>query len=252
MAELYDRARPSYPEALVEDVLQIAPTPSPQRALEVGAGTGKATVLFARRGLSVLALEPSPAMAAVAERNCAAYPNVAIERTEFELWRPRGGTFGLVFCAQAWHWVSPELRYLRARAALRKGGALAAFWNRPDWAACAFRTELDEAYRRFAPELTANGPMHPAFAVSADLWSEWEQEIASAPGLARAEVRCYPWARRYRTEEYVRLLHTHSDHIVLDRHQRELLLAEVAAVLDRNGGGLHVSYVTRLCLARAV
>jgi hypothetical protein len=59
VADLYDHARPSYPSALVDDVVQYASTPdaAPNRAVEVGAGTGKATVLFAARGLDVLAIE---------------------------------------------------------------------------------------------------------------------------------------------------------------------------------------------------
>ena len=36
--------------------------------LEVGAGTGKATVLFAERGIPVVAIEPNAKMAAVARR----------------------------------------------------------------------------------------------------------------------------------------------------------------------------------------
>ena len=53
VAELYDRMRPSYPLALVDDVLAFAGV---GRALEVGAGTGKATVLFAARDVEVVAL----------------------------------------------------------------------------------------------------------------------------------------------------------------------------------------------------
>jgi hypothetical protein len=49
VAELYDQARPSYPAVLFDDVIAFAPQ-SP-RVLEVGAGTGKATVLLAERGL---------------------------------------------------------------------------------------------------------------------------------------------------------------------------------------------------------
>jgi len=47
VAELYDRSRPSYPPALVDDVLEFAGVGPGEadRALEVGAGTGKATVL---------------------------------------------------------------------------------------------------------------------------------------------------------------------------------------------------------------
>jgi SAM-dependent methyltransferase len=105
-------------------------------------------VLFAERGVSVVALEPSAEMAAVARRNCAAYSNVTIEETEFEPWRPDGRRFRLVFSAQAWHWLSPDVRCARARAALEPGGVLAAFWNIPDWPACELRDALGEVYER--------------------------------------------------------------------------------------------------------
>jgi len=48
-AELYDAVRPSYPDALADEVLARAG----RRVLEIGAGTGKATVVFARRGASI-------------------------------------------------------------------------------------------------------------------------------------------------------------------------------------------------------
>ena len=65
VAELYDRARAGYPEALIDDVISFAGGDGPSlRALEVGAGTGKATVGFASRDLEILALEPSADMAA--------------------------------------------------------------------------------------------------------------------------------------------------------------------------------------------
>jgi SAM-dependent methyltransferase len=251
VAELYDRARPSYPPALVADVLELVPSQSEPRALEVGAGTGKATMLFAERGVAVHALEPSPAMAVVAARNCAGYPNVEIERAEFEQWQRRDPEFPLLFSAQAWHWISPEHRYIKARSALAEGGVLAAFWNRPDWPACPLREQLDHAYRRAAPQLVADGPMHPSNTSSADIWREWERDIEAAPGFEQAEVRSYTWTSEYSSDEYTELLQTHSDHILLDRGRHDALLDEVAAVIDCNGGLLEIGYVTRLCLGRA-
>ena len=60
VAELYDGARAGYSEAVVDDVLHYLGGDSrARRALEVGAGTGKATVAFAARGLAIVALEPS-------------------------------------------------------------------------------------------------------------------------------------------------------------------------------------------------
>ncbi len=74
VAETYDRARPGYPDVVVDDIVARAPQTEGMRLLEVGCGTGKATVPFAARGFDLVALEPSEEMAAVARRNCASYP----------------------------------------------------------------------------------------------------------------------------------------------------------------------------------
>jgi len=67
VANQYERYRLDYPDELVDAVLQYAGGPL-RSALEVGAGTGKATRLFASRGIEVTALEPDAEMAPVLER----------------------------------------------------------------------------------------------------------------------------------------------------------------------------------------
>jgi SAM-dependent methyltransferase len=251
VAELYDRTRPSYPSALVDQLISIADLGPSQRLLEVGAGTGKATILFASRGVPVLAIEPSAEMAALARRNCAGFQGVQIEQSDFERWTPAGERFPLIYSAQAWHWIAPEVRYARARAALNDGGSLAAFWNRVDWDACELQGELQAAYRRAVPEFGVDGPMHPGNTGSPELWGDWSTEIASAPQFGQPEVRYFNWPCEYSTSEYVALLQTHSDHHLLAQARREALLAAVAQVLDRHGGCLRITYLTQLCLARA-
>jgi SAM-dependent methyltransferase len=248
VADLYDASRPSYPEALVDDVLGFAGAGESDRAVEVGAGTGKATVLFAARGLNVLGIEPSTEMAAVARRNCAGYDNVTIEETEFERWRPPGHEFKLVFSGQAWHWVSPETGYAVARAALSYGGALAAFWNRPDWSACDLSDEFGEAYRRNGHAHDTDDPMNPLARPGDGAWST---EIAAASGFNGAEVRRYPWHTDYTAAEYCALLSTHSPCLILDPPERERLLADVAAAIDGRGASFRMPYMTTLGLARA-
>jgi SAM-dependent methyltransferase len=248
VADLYDQSRPSYPEALVDGVLEYAGAGESDRAVEVGAGTGKATVLFAARGLNVLGIEPSAEMAAVARRNCAEYDNVTIEQIEFERWQPPGREFSLVFSGQAWHWVSPEAGYAVARAALDDGGALAAFWNRPDWSACDLRDEIGEAYRRNGRAGDSGDPMNPVARFEDDPWSA---EIAGASGFDSAEARSYRWHSDYTTAEYLALLGTHSACLILDTRDRERLLADIAAAIDGRGGSFRMPYVTLLGLARA-
>jgi SAM-dependent methyltransferase len=254
VAELYDRARPSYPSALVDDVLEFTGARPGDRAVEVGAGTGKATTLFASHGLRILALEPSHEMAAIARLRLAGHEDVTIEEIEFERWRPER-SFRLLFSGQAWHWIDPEVRYTRAREALVGGGTLAVFWNRPRWESSPLREELAGAYRRTVPELgegsTGAGPMHPDVQAPPAWWGDWTRELGGAAGFERPRPRSYSWIEAYTSEQYVELLQTHSDHIVLADAQRRALVDAVAGVIDRHGGTLTLEYVTALWLARA-
>jgi SAM-dependent methyltransferase len=248
VADLYDQARPSYPSALVDDVLEYARAGEGDRAVEVGAGTGKATVLFAARGLNVVAIEPSAEMAAIARRNCDGYPNVRIEETGFERWRPDGHNFRLLFSGQAWHWIAPDVRHVAARAALEQGGALAAFWNVPDWSTSDLREELAEVYRRHGRDGDTDDPMNP-LARSGEV--DWATEIAGASGFDGAEVRRYPWHSDYTTAEYLDLLGTHSACLVLGEPEREGMLTDIGAAIDGRGGSFRMHFETLLCLARA-
>jgi SAM-dependent methyltransferase len=251
VAELYDRARPSYPSELIDELIQFAALRPGDQVLEVGAGTGKLTYLLAKRGLAVLALEPSVAMADVARVNCERYPLVEIEQVDFEHQQTVTPLLSAVVSAQAWHWVAPELRYARAANALAPGGTLAAIWTFPDWEHTQLRDGLRDAYRVAAPDLQDDFPMHPA-SEPTDLAGDWHAEIEASAGFAEPQVRKHPWSATYSTAGYLELLQTHQDHILLESAARERLLAAVAAAIDATGGEIVLSFVTRLCLARRV
>jgi SAM-dependent methyltransferase len=249
VAELYDRVRPSYPSALVEELIALA---GADTALEVGAGTGKATVLFAKRGLSVLALEPSAEMVQVARRNTASFPGVRIEQVEFEGWEAHGERFPLLYSAQAWHWICPEDRYTRARAALHDGGLLAAFWNRVEWGSCELGPALHAAYERSGASPAEEDPMDPRVSETIGQPGWWESEIEGASGFGDPEVRAYRWTQDYPADEYVSLLGTHSSQLVREAAEREALLGLIAeTIIARGGGRIRIPYVSQLCLARA-
>src|SRR5581483_5576685 len=73
-AALYDGARPEYPEALFDDLVALAGVPAGGTVLEIGSGTGKATLPLARRGFAILGIELGEQMAALARAKLAAYP----------------------------------------------------------------------------------------------------------------------------------------------------------------------------------
>jgi SAM-dependent methyltransferase len=123
VAEAYERFRPGYPVELFDLVMAYAGDPVPT-ALEIGAGTGKATRLFAQRGVSVTATEPDAAMLAELRKHVPA--SVTTVRAAFEELRP-GARYGLVYAAAALHWTNPEGRWPRMAGLLEPGGVFASF-----------------------------------------------------------------------------------------------------------------------------
>jgi SAM-dependent methyltransferase len=250
VAELYDRHRPTYPDRLIDDLVAIAGLDGRQAVLEVGAGTGKATLMLAARGIPVVAVEPSGEMTAVARRNLAPFRDVEIEQSDFERWDPRGRRFPLLVSAQAWHWVRPAAGYPKALQALAPHGLLAAFWNLVAWerSDAELRAALLNAYQRAAPELSKDGPMHPANLCTDG--EDWEGEIGAAVGFTDPEIRNYDWDEDYSADEYVGLLATTSDIRLMDERPRTALFAAVTAAIEAPGRPMALPMRTRLCLAR--
>jgi SAM-dependent methyltransferase len=123
VAEAYERFRPGYPVELFDMVMTYAGRPV-RTALEIGAGTGKATRLFAQRGVTVTAAEPDGAMLAELRKHVPA--NVQTVQAAFEDLR-LGKSYGLVFAAAALHWTNPEGRWPRLAALLEPGGVFTSF-----------------------------------------------------------------------------------------------------------------------------
>lgn len=99
-ALLYDRARPGYPESLFDAIDRVAPG---RRVLEIGCGTGQATVSLAARRYAVTAVELGASLAEVARANLVAYRSVEVLNEDFEWWQGPEVAFDLVVCATAWH-----------------------------------------------------------------------------------------------------------------------------------------------------
>ncbi|MET9919619.1 class I SAM-dependent methyltransferase [Streptomyces sp. NPDC006435] len=122
-AAAYERFRPGYPPELIDMVMAYAGGPV-RTALEIGAGTGKATRLFARRGIAVTATDPDAAMLAELRKHVPT--DVRTERAAFEDLRP-GERYGLVYAAASLHWTEPEGRWSRMAALSEPGGVFASF-----------------------------------------------------------------------------------------------------------------------------
>lgn len=150
VAEAYQRFRLPYPPELVDEVLAYA-LPPLRSALEVGAGTGHATTLFAGRGVEVTVVEPDPRMLEVLARETDGMP-VRIRRATFEELGPEQGPVDLLYAASSWHWTDPATRWERATALLRRGGTFASFGGGTNLADAELAAAVEEARRPWVPE----------------------------------------------------------------------------------------------------
>ena len=225
-AEEYDLVRPGYPAALVDAVLEHCGGTGVS-AVEAGAGTGKATRAFAARGLRIAAVEPDPAMAGILAASCAAYPGVSVVVGGFEEYLP-AEPCGLLFSAQAWHWIDPAARWDHAAAVLAAGGSLALFWNFDRIIDGTVQEEVTQAHRDLTPHIHWDTTPVP----EDDLLDRWPAtDIAGLPAFTSLEARLYRWQRVLSRRQYVQYLATHSPYLILDTATRDELFARIASIL---------------------
>lgn len=222
-ADLYDAARPEYPERLFDDLVELAKLEPADRLLEVGCATGKATRPLLARGFSVVCVELGAQLAEKARQNLAGLA-VEIHVEPFETWQGEAAAFDLVYAATAWHWIDPAVRYRKAHEFLRPGGHLA-FWNAvhafPE-GFDPFFTEIQQVYDAIGETYGEAWPPLPP-----EETPDSSVEIEQSGLFENVQVRRYVWERQYTAEEYVALLETFSGHISMDNAKRERLYGEI-------------------------
>jgi SAM-dependent methyltransferase len=248
-ARRYDRARPTYPPALFDDLVALSEIPPNGRVLEVGPGTGQATLAMAERGYRIVAVELGANLAHVARDNLKRFEQVKVHTSAFEQWPLPREPFDVVLAATALHWIDPDVRYRKPAAALRQSGALAVITT--DHVAGEdedFWVTVQDCYERHMPG-TEPGLRLPA---ADDVHDDSESIESTASGLFDAPIlRRYFWDAPYTTGEYLDVLRTYSNHIALDPEQRDSLLACIARLIDdRFGGHIRKRYLFRLAVAR--
>ena len=212
-AALYQEARPEYPDALYDALIDAAGLEAGDRLLEVGCATGKATLPLARRGFRITCVELGAALAAAARHNLAGFPAVDVAEGSFEAWEPPAGDpFDLVFAATG---VALD----RPGGALRAGVELSSSGWSPRVLvgdAClpgGRPSSPNSADLRGDRRGAARGRGAPA-ARGAARRSRGDRAERALRGRGRPPL---DWELGYHVEAYIRLLDTFSGHIAMQR-----------------------------------
>jgi SAM-dependent methyltransferase len=224
VASAYERFRPGYPDELVDQVLAYAARPV-HTALEIGAGTGKATRVFARRGVAVTATDPDSAMLTELRKHVPA--TVVTVQAAFEDLAVTS-RFDLVFAAAALHWTDPDRRWSRVAAMLTTNGTFASFGGQAHLADLS----IEEAVREVRSPFLADDGIPSPDGTPEDSPMQWPGTELAASALF-TDVRQSSIERRLMisAHEYVGHLSTISAYLELPRSVREDVLSRVLDVL---------------------
>lgn len=195
-ADAYAKHRPSYPREAIDATVRGAPSTQGLRIVDVGAGTGISSRLYAQRGCAVTAVEPNAEMREGGKAQSEKLKAERGARTEGLPIRWVDGTAehtglpdacaDLVVCAQAFHWFKPPealrefARILDSTSVLRR---VALIWNELDMDAPTSR-----AYRDLVRRHAVESPQSP--------WNTPPGEPLTKPE-ARAAGFVHPRIERY-------------------------------------------------------
>jgi SAM-dependent methyltransferase len=249
--ELYDRARPSYPAEVFDDLASLAHLPAAARIVEIGCGTGQATLPLAERGYQITCIELGRQLAAVARRKLTSFQNVVVINESFERWQPSHAQFDAVVAFTSFHWIAPERRYAKTASILREDGMLAVVSTKHVLPADGdeFFVDVQEDYEAVVPDdpktkAGAGGP--PAPETVADL----SPEIDASGYFRSVASRRYLWDVTYTADDYVGVLNTYSGHRAYDDETRERLLSRIHRRIEsRPGRQVRKTYLAILNVA---
>ena len=228
-AEDYERTRPVCPPKMFDDLVTLAGLEAGDGVVEIGCGTGQATLPLAERGLVVTGVELGADLAAIARHRLAGFPAADVVTSSFEDWLPPRAAFDAVVAVNSLHWVDPPLRYSKPHGLLRAGGAMveAGCLRAQPADADQFWTDVQEDYEAVGfegsppPPPEQIGPRH--FPPEARSLFE---EVAS---------RRYPFQVSYSAEDYVANLATQSGTHALGEARSTEFLTRVRRRLDLLG-----------------
>ena len=252
IVEGYDRIRPEYPPELFADIFEYAGTDTAKKALEIGAGTGKATVHFLNAGYDVTAVEAGKNMASFLLERFKNFRNLNVHIAAFEDALLDEGSYDLIYAATAFHWVDAEIGCPKVFQLLKSGGTFALFrYNTVPVDGDELYEEIQSVYKKYYRPY-----IRPVKKTDAELWEHSEIRKAfgfedlTQYGFRDISMNLYYAACTYNADEYIALLDTFSDHRSLPDSDRAALYSGVKEAILRHGGSHKIDYVFRLYMGR--
>jgi SAM-dependent methyltransferase len=231
----YHSVRPGYPVSLFNDINVQCGINNDSRILEIGAGSGIATIELAKYGCKVIAIEPGAHLAAIAKEQTRKFKNVEIFEGTFENFHVKD-KFDAVLAFTAFHWLSEEDRYQRMLNLLNDSGCLVLVWNSFFQSDSRATAEVNSAYREFLPGI------YPEETVVAEVnkgvlskLNRREQEVVASSLFYPVFLRKYITTYNYNEQTYPKLLNTFPKIAEVEEEKRLEFLKRIKEIVKQHG-----------------
>lgn len=243
----YDKARPDYPNELFEDIFNYVNLSESSNVLEIGIGTGQATLPFLNKGCTVTAVELGDKLAKYCQQKFAQFDNFDILNSDFvEAILPENH-FDLIFSATAFHWIPKNSGYAKIKSLLKSDGSVALFWNHPFVSNTSDETNLASmaVYKKYRPD----DKTPTEFDIS-----KCQEQVKKLKkyGFTDINPKVYMRIRTLTSEEYVNLIKTYSDHNALPEEVRNAFEKAMKQAIDDAGGKINIYDTIDLYLAKII
>lgn len=234
-ANNYHSVRPGYPTPLFEDIKDHCGISNASRLLEIGAGSGIATVELAKLGCRIVAIEPGAHLAAIAREQTEKFKNVEVFEGTFENFKT-AERFDAILAFTAFHWLSEKDKYRQVLGLLEDSGSLILVWNSFFQSDSPATAEVNAAYRQFLPDV------YPEESTVADVnegvlskLNRREQEVIANTLFYPVFLRKYLTTYNYDGETYPRLLNTFPKVVEVEEQKRLNFLGHIGEIVKRHG-----------------
>ena len=240
----YDRWRPRYCANLFTRILEYSGVGGGSRALEVGIGTGQATLPFLWAGCEVQAVEYGANLAAYCKEKFAEYSGFQVYIGKFEEYEERKNSFDLLYSATAFHWMEEQAGYQKAYDLLKPGGTIALFWNRPavDDPGGPLDEKIQRIYNTYRPGMAGKPKQETPYRKRYELLLKY--------GFSDVRTELFFSTRELSAREYICLLRTYSDHRAMPEEARMEFEREMVQAIESEGGIIRLRDTMDLYLGR--
>ncbi len=224
-ADVYERARPSYPGAAIELIVRECHLGPNVKVCDLAAGTGKLTRLLVPSGAELLAVEP---VAAMREQLVAAVGGIEVLDGTAEAIPLDDGAMDAVTVAQAFHWFDTDRALPEIHRVLRPAGSFVLIWN--------VRDETVDWVREFTELVVERGggrPYTPYHQIgSGEAMTADHVEVVRASGLfGVVATEMFPNPQMVTPDDVVARAASTSFVSALDDAPRQALLDEVRTLI---------------------